>query len=124
MGAAVGTLAALVVGLWAYVTEPWYDGEVIRQLRSCTYNAPWRDETPRLAALFPEGMAMDSARSLLGASGFSCTQSQAEAGKGIQLTRVRKAHGSVCNGTYTVDLTIDRDQGVTGRSGNSYIACL
>ena len=123
-GAVVGALAALVIGWWVYVTEPWYDGEVIRQLRSGTYDAPWRDETLRLVTLFPDGMTGDSARSLLRASGFSCTQANADAGKDPRLTCVRKTHSLFCESAYTVDLTIGRDRGLTARSGNSYLACL
>ena len=122
--ALVGTLATLVGGWWVYVTEPWYDGDVIRELRSGARNAPGRDEGPRLATLFPDGMAADSARSLLRASGFVCSRADADAGKELRIACSRETHDVICVGQYTVVLVFDAGRRLTGRSGNSYVTCL
>jgi hypothetical protein len=124
--AVVGALAALIGAWWLSVTEPWYEGEVIRQLRSAgePHNSPWRDETPRLAPLFPDGMPADSARSLLRASGFSCTQAKDGPGEDIRLNCFRETHPLLCVVKYAVELTLDRDRRVIGRSGSSYTVCL
>src|SRR5262249_37186023 len=91
-GALRGVLPALIGAWWLSVTEPWYDWDVVRQLRSrtSTHDEPWRstplqDKTPQLAALFPKGMDADAARSVLRSNGFSCASTTAEPGGDFRL---------------------------------------
>jgi hypothetical protein len=131
VGAVAGTLAVLIGvvigGWWLSATQPWYDWDVVRQLRSGpgTGNPLWPDLTPQVAALFPQGTNADTARSVLRSNGFACASTTAAPGGDVQLTCTRETHDMLfCVARYTVGLVVDEGRRVTGQSGSSYVACI
>ena len=129
--AVVAIVAAFVGVSWLRATEPWYDWDVVRQIRASKHDryvfnsllhAQLGDETPQVAALFPVGMDADSARSVLRSNGFACTT---DPSGDFQLNCTRETHDLwFCGARYVVNLTIDGGRRVSGQRGSSYVTCL
>jgi hypothetical protein len=121
------SLAAVVVcaagALWLYITEPWYSHELVRRMQPGNRAAPWRDETPRIADLFPDGMSRAAAMKYLATNGFSCAEDKLR-GEVNQFKCVRDIAGLPCRLIYSVYLSLRDDETIGNRKADSYAGCL
>jgi hypothetical protein len=123
LAAVVALVAGLVGAWWLSVTEPWYDADIVQRLAAGPHDAPWRDETLRVAELFPTGTEIGAARARLAANGFSCAQATLPDAR-IRLSCTRETHPLFCVHRYLVEFTADRGGQLADRGGSSYAVCL
>ena len=115
----VGAVASIVGLNWLTWDEPWYERDLVELMR-CETNCIRRDETARIAHVFPAGMTPSAATSLLKRNGFSCKRSDRnETGPTVC---TRKISTVVCRTTYTVMLTVSAGS-ISDRKAESFMAC-
>jgi hypothetical protein len=118
--ALIGAAVSIVGLVWLTWNEPWYDRDLI-ELMQCKTNCIRRDETPRIAHVFPAGMTQNSAVALLKRNGFGCkSNDRDEAGSVIC---IRAASTVVCSTTYTITLLVSAGS-ISDRKAESFMACL
>ena len=120
----VGIVLVYVGAVWLSVTEPWYDRMLIQRMSAGAYSAPWREDTERIADVFPDGMADTAAAKVLHRNGFSCTRQELGDDSGAQLKCMRETNELICTGRYTITIFLSAANVVTNRTAGSYHACL
>jgi hypothetical protein len=122
--AVVALVFVPVAAYWLSLTQPWYDRMLVQRMSAGPYSAPWRDDTERVAAIFPDGMASTEAVELLSRNGFSCSRQEPEDDRDAQLNCMREISEIVCRGRFTINISLSTRNTVVKRSANSYHACL
>jgi hypothetical protein len=97
---------------------------LIQRMSAGAYSAPWREDTQRIADVFPDGMADTAATKILHRNGFACARQQLGDGSGAKLECLRETNELVCLGRYGITIFLNAANVVTSRSANSYHACL
>ena len=119
-----GLVLVFVATTWLSLTEPWYDSMLVQRMRAGAYSAPWREDTERIADVFPNGMAETAAAKLLRRNGFACKRQELSDGSGAQLHYSRETNEFICTGRYGITISLSAANVVTNRNANSYHACL
>jgi hypothetical protein len=122
--AAAGLLFVQVAGTWLAMTEPWYDRMLVHRMSAGSHSMPWREETERIADVFPDGMAEAAAAKLLHRNGFVCTRREPGDASGAQLECMRETNEFICTGRYAITIFLSTANEVTNRTANSYHGCL
>jgi len=120
----VGAIIASVVGFWLYLAEPWYDGTIATRMTGGPYAAPWRDDTWRIADIFPAGMSAAEALALLRRNGFSCNVRNSTTDQDGQLSCARTLKQLICLSRLKIDISLNAANTIADRTANSYSACL
>jgi hypothetical protein len=102
--------------LWLHETEPWYDNTLVQRMMGGYHS--WRDDSGRIADVFPAGMRSDDAFQLLRRNGFSCTASDTQINCMRQINRAL-----VCGGQFDINVSFDAANFVTTRTAKSYFMC-
>jgi hypothetical protein len=122
--AVVGLVFVLVAGTWLAMTEPWYDRMLVQRMNADSHSMPWREETERIADVFPDGMTETAASELLHRNGFACTRRKPSDGWSAQLQCIRETSEFICRGRYAIIIFLSAAHVVTSRAANSYHGCL
>jgi hypothetical protein len=120
----VGVVFAAVAAYWLSLTEPWYDRMLVQRMSAGPYSAPWRDDTERVAPIFPDGMASTEVVELLDRNGFYCSRKEPSDGRDGQLDCLRETNGIVCTHRFAINISLSTSNTVINRTASSYHACL
>src|SRR3954468_9999532 len=98
---AVGTMVSVAGLFWLTWAEPWYDRDLVEQMRCRIGCAIRRDDTSRIAHIFPEGMTRDAAMTVLRRNGFGC-ENDRNPDSAVAIICNRRDRGLVCTPHYTI----------------------
>ena len=120
-------VVAALIGIgaltWLRFAEPWYSSQLVDRMQTGDYQAPWRDETSKIADLIPDGMSREAAMTLVKQNGFSCPSISGNKAASIELQCARKISRFVCSISYVVSFLVEGES-VRAVHAQSYQACL
>ena len=122
--ALAGLVLIYVAATWLSLTEPWYHRMLVQRMNAGPHSMPWREDTERIADVFPAGMTETAAAKLLHRNGFTCTRQEPSDGSGAQLQCMRETNELICTGRYSITIFLSGANVVTSRTARSYHACL